>query len=119
MLRIEAIAHNVKDVRCGKRLEKLPDMLAKLKRMAFELLKVIGAAHRSYLGILEDLPRPTQRGTGRLAGDPQKPRIRRFSPWQCEPDGFTVKDLAQKVTRLYLHAPSGFLRPPYVTGKRS
>jgi hypothetical protein len=107
VLRIEAIAHNVKDLRCGKRLEKLSDMLAKLKRMAFEFLNVICAAHINYLdaGILEDLPKPTQRGTRRLAGvDLQKPRIRSVSEavlsLAVQPDGFTIKDLAQKVSLL-------------------
>lgn len=49
MLRVEAIAHNVKGLRCGKIVEKLPIMLAKLQRMVIDFLNVVQAAHRSYL----------------------------------------------------------------------
>ena len=55
LLRVEAIVHNVKDLRCGSILEKLPIMLAKLQRMAIDFLNVLQAAHRSFLeeGLLD------------------------------------------------------------------
>ena len=37
ILRIEAIAHNTKDLKCGSVLEKLPTMLAKLQIDVLEL----------------------------------------------------------------------------------
>lgn len=103
VLRIEAIAHNVKELRCGKVLEKLSDMLAKLKRMVSDFLNAICAAHISYLdnGVLDTLSQPTQRGAKRLAGiDLQKDRMRKV----CEaalalapkPGGFSAKELARK-----------------------
>ena len=107
VLRIEAIAHNVKELRCGKILEKLSDMLAKLKHMVSDFLNVVCAAHISYLdnGILDTLFQPTQRGKKRLAGiDPQKPRMRivcaaalALAP---RPGGFSARQLAQKTSEL-------------------
>jgi hypothetical protein len=107
VLRIEAIAHNVKELRCGKSLMKLTDMLAKLRRMVSDFLNVICAAHISYLdnGMLDTISQPTQRGTRRLAGiDLQKPRMRTV----CEaalalsatPIGFNARELAYKTGEL-------------------
>jgi hypothetical protein len=103
VLRIEAIAHNVKELRCGKSLVKLTDMLAKLRHMVSDFLNVITAANISYLdnGILDTISEPTQRGSRRLAGiDLQKTRMRTV----CEaalalaaaPGGFNSNDLAEK-----------------------
>ena len=103
VLRIEVIAHSVKELRCGKRLEKLPIMLARLQRMLIEFLNVAQAAHLGALdpAALDALPQPTQRGAQRLAGiDIQKPRMRavveavlNLAP---KPDGFTAGELAAK-----------------------
>jgi len=101
VLRIEVIAHSIKELRCGKRLEKLPIMLARLQRMVIEFLNVVQAAHCGALDptALDTLPQPTQRGAQRLAGiDIQKPRMRavveavlHLAP---KPDGFTTGELA-------------------------
>lgn len=103
VLRIEAIAHNIQDLRCGKGLEKLSVMLAKLQRMVIDFLNVLCAAHLSFLeeGVLDTLPQPTQRGSRRLAGvDLQKPRMRAVSEAVLvlapKPDGFTSQELAEK-----------------------
>jgi hypothetical protein len=64
VLRIEVIAHSVKELRCGKRLEKLPIMLATLQRMVIDFLNVMQAAHcGARPAALDTLPQPTQRGT--------------------------------------------------------
>jgi len=107
VLRVEAIAHNIKDLRCGKGLEKLSIMLAKLQRMVIDFLNVLCAAHLSFLGadVLDRLPQPTQRGSRRLAGvDLQKPRMRALSEAVLalapQPGGFTSKELAEKTRAL-------------------
>jgi hypothetical protein len=104
VLRIEAIAHNVKGLRCGKAVEKLPIMLAKLQHMTIDFLNVIQAAHHSFLpdGSLDALIEPSQRGAHRLAGvDLQKPRARAVAEAVLalapEPDGFTLPELADQV----------------------
>lgn len=107
VLRIEVIVHSVRELRCGKRLEKLPIMLATLQRMVIAFLNVVHAAHLGSLdpAALDALPQPTQRGTHRLAGiDIQKPRMRTMIEAMLnlapKPDGFTASDLATRTGAL-------------------
>ena len=118
VLRIEVIAHSIKDLRCGKRVEKLPIVLARLQRIVIDFLNVVHAAHLGTLdpAALDALPQPTQRGAHRLAGiDLQKPRMRAvveavlsLAP---KPDGFTASDLAVKT--------GAFLRQPTYTSRQA
>lgn len=115
VLRIEAIAHNVKALRCGKLLEKLPEVLAKMQKMVVDFLNVVQAAHVSFLdeGAFESMGLPTQRGNKRLAGvDLNKSRMRTvveavvaLSP---KPDGFSIQDLAQRVQALTSSKPEEY-----------
>jgi hypothetical protein len=107
VLRIEAIAHSVKALRCGKRLEKLSIVLARLQRMVIDFLHVVYAAHLSSLdaGALDALPQPSRRGAQRLAGvDIQKPRMRAVMEAVLalapKPDGFTAQELVDKTRAL-------------------
>jgi hypothetical protein len=107
LLRVEAIAHNTKALRCGKVLEKLPIMLNKLQDMAIGFLNVVQAAHRSFLpdDALDSLIKPSQRGNRRLAGvDLQQPRMQAVSyavlALAAKAGGFTVKELAEKTRQL-------------------
>jgi hypothetical protein len=104
VLRAEAIAHNIKELRCGRSLEKLSIMLAKLQHMAIDFLNAMQAAHVSFLpdGVLDSLIEPTERGNRRLSGvDLQKPRMRSVAEAVLHlapnPDGFTVQELADEV----------------------
>jgi hypothetical protein len=115
VLRIEVIVHSVKALRCGKRLEKLPIVLAMLQRMVIGFLNVVQAAQLSTLdaGALDTLPQPTRRAAQRLAGvDLQKPRMRAVTAAVLalapKPGGFTVDELVDK-TRALL----GPGEPPY------
>jgi hypothetical protein len=108
VLRIEAIAHNVKDLRCGRLVEKLSAMVTKLQQMVINFLDTLHAAHHSFLPddeILDTLPQPTQRGKRRLAGvDLQKSRTRTVTEailaLAPQPGGFTTEDLAAKTRPL-------------------
>jgi hypothetical protein len=111
VLRIEVITHSVKDLRCGKRLEKLPIVLARLQRIVIDFLDVVHAAHLGSLdpAALDALPEPTQRGTQRLAGiDIQKPRMRAVIEAVLSlapaPNGFTMDELAVKTGALLRQA---------------
>ncbi len=104
VLRAEAIAHHLKELRCGRALEKLSIMLAKLQHMAIDFLNAMQAAHVSFLpdGVLDSLIEPTERGNRRLSGvDLQKPRMRSVAEailhLAPNPDGFTVQELADEV----------------------
>jgi len=104
VLRIEVIVHNVEELRCGKRVEKLPSMLARLEQMIVRFLAVVQAAHLSFLdGRQLDAPAAaTVRGRQRLAGvDLQKPRMRAVAEaiiaLAAQPQGFTAQELATRV----------------------
>src|SRR5881409_542011 len=105
VLRVEIVAHNVKDLRCGALVEKWPRLLRTMEQYLNNFLNVVRAAHVSFLdeGAFDTLAAPTQRGTQRRAGvDLNKVRMRQvvaavvaLAP---KPASFTVSDLARKVS---------------------
>ena len=104
VLRVEVIVNNIAELRCGKRVEKLPGMLARLQHMIVEFLGVVQAAHLSFLEAqpLDTLATPTVRGQKRVAGvDLQKPRMRTVAEavvaLAARPGGFTAAQLAERV----------------------
>ena len=104
VLRIEVVVHNAKELRCGKMLDRLPTLLARMQDMLVRFLDTVQAAHISFLdaGTLESLTEPTTRGSRRLAGiDLNKARNRHVVDAVIElstkPDGFTVSQLAEAV----------------------
>jgi hypothetical protein len=104
VLRIEVIVNNIAELRCGKRLEKLPGMLERLQHIIVEFLGVVQAAHLSFLDAkqLDKLATPTLRGQKRVAGvDLQKPRMRAVAEAvmavASSPGGFTAQQLAARV----------------------
>ena len=79
VLRVEVIVHNIEELRCGKRLEKLPGMLQRLEQIVVAFLGVVQAAHLSFVDgqQLDALAAPSVRGMRRTAGvDLEKPRMR-------------------------------------------
>jgi hypothetical protein len=104
VLRVEVIVQNIEELRCGKRLEKLPGMLARLERMVAEFLGVVQAAHVSFLDgrQLDTLAAPSRCGKRRLAGvDLQKPRMRAVAEALLAlapaPEGFSAAQVAARV----------------------
>ena len=104
VLRVEVVVHNAKELRCGKMLDNLPTLLARMQRMLIRFLGSVQAAHISFLdaGAFESLTEPTMRGTRRLAGiDLNKARNRHVADavihLSTRPDGFTLAQLAETV----------------------
>ena len=104
ILRIEVVVHNVKDLRCGKVLEKLPVLLEQMNGMLERFLDTVQAAHMSFLddGAFEAWHEPTTRGTRRLAGiDLNNARNRyvldAIVALSTRPHGFTLQLLAAAV----------------------
>ena len=104
VLRVEIIVNNIEELRCGKRLEKLPGMLERLQGMVVAFLGVVQAAHLSFVDgqQLDALAAPSVRGVRRTAGvDLQKPRTRAVAEaviaLGAKPEGFTAADLAERV----------------------
>ena len=104
VLRIEVVAHNVKDLRSGKVLDKLPHLLKRMREMLVRFLGTVQAAHVAFLdeGAFERWSKPTQRGTRRLAGiDLNKARNRHVVDavvgLSTRPGGFTLAQVAEAV----------------------
>jgi len=104
VLRVEVIVNNIEELRCGKRLDKLPGMLERLQRIVVEFLGVVQAAHLSFLEAkpLDELAMPTVRGQRRMAGvDLQKPRMRAVAvavlALAAAPEGFTAEQMADRL----------------------
>ena len=104
MLRIEVVVHNVKDLRSGKVLDKLPELLKRMREMLVRFLGTVQAAHVAFLdeGAFERWSKPTQRGTRRLAGiDLNKARNRHVVDavvaLSTRPGGFTLAQVAEAV----------------------
>jgi hypothetical protein len=104
VLRVEVIVNNIEELRCGKRLEKLPGMLERLEAMVVAFLAVVQAAHLSFVDgqQWDALAAPSVRGARRTAGvDLQKARMRAVAEaviaLAAQPEGFSAADLAERV----------------------
>ena len=104
VLRVEVVVHNAKALKCGKVLDKLPELLERMAGMLGRFLDTVQMAHVSFLdeGAFERWAEPTLRGTRRLAGvDLNKARNRHVVDavvgLSTRPDGFTAAALAEAV----------------------
>jgi hypothetical protein len=110
VLRFEAITHNTKQLRCGRILEKFPEITHRLAGMAERFCTTLDCVDVSFLpeDTLDQLPLPSRIGATQIGGiDLNKPRIRSalaavlaLAP---APGGFTVQDLTTKVHTMTGH----------------
>jgi hypothetical protein len=110
VLRFEAITHNTKQLRCGRVLEKFPDIITRLAGMTGRFCTTLDCVDTSFLpeNILDELPLPSQIGATRIGGiDLNKPRTRAtltaVLALAAAPNGFTVTDLTTKVQAMTGH----------------
>lgn len=88
VLRFEAIAHNTKQLGCGRALEKFPEIVTLLAGMAERFCTALDCVHTTFIpdGTLDELRRPSQLGKIRVDGidlnnhGPVLP-FRQFWPW--------------------------------------
>ncbi len=104
VLRFEAIAHNTRQLRCGRSLQRFPDIVTRLHGMCERFCTTLDCVDVSFVpaGTLDQLPLPSQLGSTRVAGiDLNKPRMRAVlaavTALSLAPGGFTVADLAARV----------------------
>ena len=104
VLRIEAVAHNVGNLRCGRVLEKFPEKVNRLAAMVEHFLKVVQCIDVAWIsdGTLESLPTPSMVGQTRVGGvDINKPRMRAAMAAVVSlapaPTGFSAAEHAEKV----------------------
>lgn len=104
VLRFEAIAHNTAELRCGRMIEKFPQIVTQLAGIAERFATALHCVDTGFIadGILDELPAGSTLGATRIGGvDLNKKRMRdalsavlALAP---APHGFTVGELAAKV----------------------
>ena len=109
VLRFEAIAHNTAELRCGRMIEKFPEIVTQLAGIADRFATALDCVDTGFIGdgILDQLPAGSTLGATRVGGvDLNKKRMRdalsavlALAP---APNGFTVAEFTAKV-----HAMTG------------
>ena len=104
VLRFEAIAHNTAELRCGRMIEKFPEIVTRLAGIAERFATALDCVDTGFLadGVLDRLPTGSRLGATHVGGvDLNKQRMRdalsavlALAP---APHGFTVSDFAAKV----------------------
>ena len=104
VLRFEAIAHNTAELRCGRMIEKFPEIVTRLAGIAERFATALDCVDTGFLGdgTLDWLPAGSTLGATRIGGvDLNKQRMRdalsavlALAP---APHGFTVGEFAAKV----------------------
>lgn len=104
VLRFEAIAHHAKQLGCGRRLDKFPEITARLTGMVDRFTSMLDCVEIGFLpdGILDQLPAPSTLGATRTGGiDINVPRIRAALAaalaLAVAPQGFTVAEFTAQV----------------------
>jgi hypothetical protein len=107
VLRIEAMAHNARDLGCRLGASYFPEAVEVLRQMVDRFIEVLDCLDTTFIdaGLLDRLPQPGRLGAVRVGGiDINRPRARAvmqallaLSP---NPAGFTSSELATKVARL-------------------
>jgi hypothetical protein len=104
VLRFEAITHNTKQLRCGRVLDKFPDIINRLAGMVDRFATTLDCVDTTFISdqLLDHLPAPTQIGATRVGGiDMNKPRLRAALSaalaLAAAPGGFTVAEFTTKV----------------------
>jgi hypothetical protein len=104
VLRIEVVVHNTEELRCGRSLEKFPEIVVHAKDILERFMDVLSCIDQCFIAdsMLEQLPAPSWVGKTKVGGiDLNKPRMH----WVVEAvialspsaDGFTASELARQV----------------------
>jgi hypothetical protein len=112
VLRIEAVAHNTRELNCGRSLEKLPELVSRLKAVLERFAEALSCIDQCFIAdeMLEHLPLASRVGKTLVGGiDLNKARMRRvvealiaLSP---SPNGFTASDVAARVRAFSKQSP--------------
>jgi hypothetical protein len=105
VLRLEVTVHNTKDLRCGRVLEKFPEIVARLAGIADRFATSLDCVDIGFIDddqILDRLPQSSQLGKSRIGGiDLNKPRmrsaLRAVQALAIAPHGFTIAMFTDQV----------------------
>jgi hypothetical protein len=115
VLRIEVVVHNTEQLRCGRSLERFPEIVVQAKGILERFMEALSCIDQCFIAdrMLEQLPVPSQVGKTKVGGiDLNKPRMR----WVVEavialspsPGGFTASQLAGQVQALSKQSESHY-----------
>ena len=104
VLRFEAIVHSAKELRCGRQLDRFPQIITRLQSMLQRFLDNLCCMELAFVSdaMLDQLPNPSQVGKTRVGGvDINKPRTQAVlaaaMALACSPGGFTAADFTAQV----------------------
>src|SRR5262249_9438432 len=104
VLRIEAVAHNIQELNCGRSLEYFPELVCRRKAMLERFADALSCIDQCFIAddMLERLPLAPRVGRPRVGRiDLNKPRMRHLvealTPLPPSPNGFPASDLAAGV----------------------
>jgi hypothetical protein len=104
VLRFESIAHNTRQLGCGRVLDKFPEIVTRLHNITEGFCSALDCVDVSFVAddVLDTLPLPTQIGATRVGGiDLNRPRMRAalaaVLALTAAPGGFTVAQFTTKV----------------------
>ena len=119
VLRIEVVVHNTQELRCGRSLEKFPEIVVQAKGILERFMDALSCIDPCFIAdrMLEQLPVPSQVGKTKVGGiDLNKPRIggvvEAVMALSSSPDGFTASALAGQVRALQQAKRIRVWRPP-------
>jgi len=115
VLRIEVVVHNTKELRCGRSLEKFPEILAEARSILKRFMDALSCIDQCFIAdtMLEQLPAPSQVGKTKVGGlDLNKSRMRgvveAVIALSASPGGFTASQLAGEVRALSRQSESEY-----------
>jgi hypothetical protein len=115
VLRIEAVAHDAKELRCGRSLENFARLVAALKGVLQRFIDALSCIDQCFIAddLLERLPAAAQVGKTKVGGiDLNQPRMclvaQAVIALSAAPGGFTVAELAARVRALGKHRQSQY-----------
>ncbi len=115
VLRIEAVVHDTRELRCGRSLENFDRLVAALKSMLQRFMDALSCIDQCFIAddLLEQLPAASLVGKTKVGGiDLNQPRIRRAAEaivaLSALPNGFTASQLATQVRALSKQSQSQY-----------
>ena len=115
VLRIEVVVHNTEELRCGRSLEKFPEIVVQAKSILERFMDALSCIDQCFIAdrMLEQLPAPSQVGKTKVGGiDLNKPRNalggRGGDCSVAITRGFTASELAGQVQALSKQSASEY-----------